>query len=142
VCDVDAPVGTDARGDDNERLPNGTAWARLAQAGARFWLTQTCTFERRDAITDGKTNFQNWVDLWNPAIRGSYADRFQNGYAGWPTTIQPCPAEYLAYWTFWKEGGSKEIARQWGDAAVKAGARCYLDGGSVPVGSGPVPWQP
>ena len=39
------------------------------------------------------------------------------------------------------QGGQKETARQWGDAAMAQGADGYLDGGSVPVGAGPVPWQ-
>jgi hypothetical protein len=145
VCDVDAPVGTDARGDDNGK-DNALGWHRIAPY-IHGWLTQTCTYERKDGITDGKTNFQNWVNLFNPAVRGSYQDRFRNGYAGWPTysawgaaPLKVYAAEYLAYWTFW-QNAPKEESRTWGNAAMQAGADGYLDGGTVPVGSHPVPWQ-
>lgn len=137
VCDVDAPVGTDSRGDDNGK-DNALGWHKVAPY-MHGWLTQTCTYERKDEITDGKTNFQNWVDLFNPNVRGSYTDRFNNGYAGWPTysawgdrPIQVYAGEYLAYWTFWQQV-PKEESRKWGDAAVRAGAKGYLDGGTVPV---------
>lgn len=146
VCDVDAPVGVDERGDDNTH-GHDVSWGRVAPY-VHGWLTQTCTFERKDDITDGQTNFKNWVDQFNPNVRGSLTDRFRNGYAGWPTSsawgpgrpLKVYAGEYLAYWTFW-QGVPKEESRKWGDAAMAAGADGYLDGGTVPVGSGPVPWQ-
>lgn len=146
VCDVDAPVGGDALGDDNGH-PNAEGWARVAP-WVHVWLSQSCTFENPSGRDDPPlTNFENWANLFNPSLRGSYADRFAHGYAGWPTFsawgpnkgIIACPAEYYSFKAFW-EGGTKEEARTWGDAAVRAGAQCYLDGGTLPVGSGPVPW--
>jgi hypothetical protein len=138
VSDVDAPVGTDSRGDDNGHLSNAEAWVRIAPY-LHGWLTQTSTYERKDGITNGKTNFQNWVDLFNPSVSGSYADRFRHGYAGWPTfsawgnsPMKVYAGEYLAYWTFW-QNVPKEESRKWGDAAMGAGADGYLDGGTVAV---------
>lgn len=146
VCDVDAPVGVDDRGDDNTHS-HDVSWGKIVPY-LHGWLTQTGTYERKDGITDGKTNFQNWVDQFNPSVRGSYKDRFCNGYAGWPknsawganTPIKIYAAEYLAYWTFWNNA-PKEESRKWGDAALRAGADGYLDGGTLPVGNGRVPWQ-
>lgn len=145
VSDVDAPVGTDALGDDNGKLPNGDAWGRITPY-LHFWLVQASAYEHKDEIENGKTTFQNWVDLYNPSVRASYADRFQHGYAGWPTwsawgpgkPMMVCAGEYLAYWTFWQRV-DRSVARTWGDAAVGAGAPCYLDGGTRSVG--PVSWQ-
>lgn len=149
VSDVDAPVGTDANGDDNGK-DNALGWKRVAPY-AHGWLTQTSTYERKDGKDDpskpNQTNFQNWLDLFNPAVYKSYKDRFTNGRAGWPTNsawgnrpLMVYAGEYLAYWTFW-ENAPKEVSRQWGDAVMAAGADGYLDGGTVSVGSGPVPWQ-
>lgn len=145
VSDVDAPVGTDERGDDNGK-DNALGWQKVAPY-MHGWLTQTSTYERKDGITNGKSNFANWVDLFNPTVRGSYQNRFRQGYAGWPTysawgnaPIKVYAGEYLAYWTFW-QNVPKEESRQWGNAAMQAGADGYLDGGTVPVGDGAVPWQ-
>lgn len=146
VSDVDAPVGTDERGDDNGK-DNALGWHKVAPY-LHGWLTQTNTYERKDGITDGRTNFENWTRLFNPSVRGSYQDRFRNGYASWPTysawgsnrPLKVYAGEYLAYWTFWKQI-PKEESRAWGDAAMRAGADGYLDGGTVPVGDAPVPWR-
>lgn len=147
VCDVDAPVGTDSRGDDNG-IDNAVGWQRVAPH-YHGWLTQTCTWERPDGYDDPPySNFQNWTRLFSPAVRGSYQDRFRNGYAGWPrgsawgptSPLKVYAGEYQAYPVFW-QGGTKETARQWGDAAMAQGADGYLDGGTVAVGNGPVPWQ-
>lgn len=145
VSDVDAPVGTDERGDDNGKLSNADGWRRIAPY-LHGWLTQTSTYERKDGYEGGLSNFQNWVNLFNPAIPGSYKHRFTAGYAGWPTfsawgnaPLKVYAGEYLAYWVFWQRV-PKEVAREWGDAALRAGADGYLDGGTLPVGEGAVPW--
>lgn len=142
VCDVDAPVGTDARGDDNG-TGNQTGWARVAPF-YHGWLTQSCAFESPDVHGDAnhpdQTNFQNWTSLFNPSIRGSYQDRFQHGYAGWPQSsawgegqpLKVYAAEYSAYWKFWHHRTEAE-AVIWGNAAMAAGADGYLDSGSTPV---------
>jgi hypothetical protein len=145
VCDVDAPVGGDALGND-DGTPNAEGWRKIAPY-IHLWLTQSCTFEHGpDKVDDpnGRTNFVNWANLFNPNERGSYADRFLHGYANWPTFsawgpnkgIIACAGEYLSYWVFWQHE-PKETARVWGDAAVRAGASCYLDGGTLSVGPTP-----
>lgn len=145
VCDVDAPVGTDSRGDDNGK-DNAIGWQRVAPY-FHGWLTQTCTWQNPDGYDDPPySNFQNWTRLFNPSVRGSYQDRFRTGYAGWPTfsawgnaPLDVYAGEDYSYPVFW-QNGKKETARQWGDAAMAQGASGYLDGGTVSVG-GPVPWQ-
>jgi hypothetical protein len=142
VCDVDAPVGTDSRGDDNG-TGNATGWARVVPF-YHGWLTQSCAFEHPDAHGDpnhpDKTNFDNWADLFNPNVRGSYRDRFEHGYAGWPTSsawgagkpLLVFAGEYSSYWRFWQHRTEAEGVA-WGNRAIASGAAGYLDGGSVPV---------
>lgn len=142
VADVDAPVGTDSLGDDNGR-PNAEGWARVAPY-YHGWLTQSTAFDNPSAHGDptrpDRTDFQNWQDLFNPGVRGSYQDRFQHAYAGWPTTsawsggrpLRVYAGEYSAYWKFWQHRTEAE-AVTWGDAAMQAGADGYLDSGTVSV---------
>lgn len=147
VCDVDAPVGTDAAFNDDDKIqnPGGNAagWGRVAP-NLHGWLTQTCTWERKDGHDDpnhpDKTNFQNWLDWFNPSERGSLIHRFANGYVGWPRSsawgdgkrLRVYCSEYLAYWSFWSNV-PEAVSQQWGDACMAAGSDGYLDGGSVPV---------
>lgn len=142
VADVDAPVGTDSLGDDNGH-PNAEGWARVLPY-YHGWLTQSSAFAdpagHGDPGQPTKTNFQNWQDLFNPNIRGSYRDRFEHGYAGWPTfsawgpnhPVTVYDGESSAYWRFWANRSEAEGV-QWGNAAIAAGAAGYLDGGSVQV---------
>lgn len=142
VSDIDAPVGTDARGDDNGH-PNAEGWARVVPF-FHGWLTQSNAFETPDAHGDpghpDRTNFQNWAAQFDPAERGSYRDRFEHGYAGWPTgsawglnhPLLVYAGEYSAYWRYWRDRPEAE-ALNWGDAAVRAGAAGYMDGGTVAV---------
>ena len=155
VADVDAPVGTDAlfNDDDPRQNPEGNAggWARVTPY-IHGWLVQTAAFEdpngHGDPNNPSKTNFDNWKDLWAKNVRGSYYDRFHNGYAGWPrgsawgpnVPILIIAAEYCSYWVYW-QNRSYEEGCTWGDAAMAVGVDGYLDGGTVPVGTGPVPWQ-
>jgi hypothetical protein len=143
VADVDAPVGTDENGDDNGK-PNAEGWARIVPY-LHGWLTQSSAFAAPDAHSDpnhpDRTNFQNWTDLFNPHITGSYQDRFQHGYAGWPTNsawgpttpIRVYAAEYCSYWEWNDVNRTYAEGVQWGDAAMAAGADGYLDSGTVPV---------
>ena len=143
VADVDAPVGTDANGDDNGK-PNAEGWARVVPY-IHGWLTQSSAFAEPDAHGDpnhpDRTNFQNWQDLFNPHVSGSYQDRFQHGYAGWPTNsawgpttpIKVYAAEYCSYWEWNDVSRTYAEGVNWGDAAMAAGADGYLDSGSVPI---------
>lgn len=87
-------------------------------------------------------NFTDQFRLNPKPGRGSLKDRFTWGYAGWPTSsawgtgkpIRVYAAEYAAYANFWWDWDEK-YARMLGDAAMKAGADGYLDGGSASVPS-------
>lgn len=146
--DVDAPVGTDARCNDDDHAwnPGGNAagWARVTPF-YHGWLTQSGAFNDPTGTGGDRehpelTNFQNWQRQFDPAVRGSYRDRFEHGYAGWPRGSawgpdQPLRAyagEYSAYWKFWQHRTEAEGVT-WGNAAIAAGAAGYLDSGSVPV---------
>ena len=142
VTDVDALVGEDENGVDTDRLSNAESWHRVTPY-LHGWLVQLGAFECAACIADnGQTNFQNFKDIFNPTLRGSYPDRFQHGYAGWPTfsawgqgqPLRVYAGEYAAYWSYWNNRPEAE-AQDWGDAAMAAGADGYLDGGraAVPV---------
>jgi hypothetical protein len=142
ASDVDGPLGTDSRGDDNGR-PNAEGWARVAPY-FHGWLTQSSAFDTPDAHGDpnhpDKTNFDNWQDSFRCSVAYSYCNRFDNGYAGWPTSsawgpgkpLRVYAGEYASHWKVWRNRPEAEAVR-WGDAAIRAGADGYLDGGSVPV---------
>lgn len=146
VSDVDAPVGTDALGDDNGK-DNAAGWRNIAPH-IHGWLTQSSAFESPDKKGgDGRyperTNFENWQSQFNITDDKSYANRFVNGYAGWPTNsawgdgkpLMVYAAEYCSYWITNQRRTYAEGVT-WGDAAMRAGADGYLDSGSVDV---PVP---
>lgn len=139
VADVDAPVGTDSLGDDNGH-PNAEGWARVVPF-YHGWLVQNAAFECPACVApNGKTNFQNFQDQFNPKVRGSYVDRFHNGYAGWPkgsawgadVPLKIYAGEFRSYWTYWKNRPDAE-GLTWGDAALGAGADGTLDG-CTPLG--------
>jgi hypothetical protein len=144
VTDVDGMVGTDALFNDDDKIvnPGGNAsgWARVCPH-LHGWLTQSAAFENPTAIGDpnhpDKTNFDNWAALFDKNVRGSYYDRFHNGYAGWPTIslwgnepIKIYAGEYAAYWSYWNNRPYTESVA-WGNRAVLVGADGYLDGGSI-----------
>jgi len=128
----------DAPGIGGELMPDGSImgndemWRRVAPY-IHIFPHQSKQFE------DGEAGYQSWLENWNPAVRGSYPDRFDNGYAGWPTFsawgyrgILAFPAEYLAWWCT-NQNEPEATAQRWGDGAISAGARGYLDGGTRPV---------
>lgn len=148
VSDRDAPAGTDARCNDDDKTwnpgGNAAAWGRVVPF-YHGWLTQSGAFDNPtqtggDREHPSLTNFQNWTRQFDPAVRGSYRDRFEHGYAGWPTgsawgidkPLLVYAGEYSAYWKFWQHRTEAEGVT-WGNAAAAAGAAGYLDSGSVPV---------
>jgi len=144
VADRDAPAGTDALCNDDDHTwnpgGNAAAWGRVVPF-YHVWLSQNGAFADPSGVApNGLTNFQNFQNQFNPSVRGSLADRFVNGYAGWPMRISAwgnvpillVAGEYKAYWTFWEHRTEAEGVT-WGDAAMAAGANGYLDSGSVPV---------
>lgn len=140
--DADAPMGTDERYDDSKHS-KAEAWARVVPY-IHGWLTQSATFKHPDAHDDPdhpeKTNFENWQDRFRCSVPYSYCNRFHHGYEGWPTSsawgtgipIRIYAGEYAAYWETWDNRPESE-AMNWGDAAIRAGADGYLDGGRLPV---------
>jgi hypothetical protein len=142
VADVDAPVGTDALYDDNGK-GNDAGWAYVA-ARIHGWLVQSGAFDDPTAHGDPshpeRTNFDNWAVQFSTTERGSYYDRFHNGYAGWPTgslwgpniPIMIYAGEYCSYWEYWQNRSYAECTA-WGDRAMALGADGYLDSGTVVV---------
>jgi hypothetical protein len=141
VSDVDAPVGTDTNGDDNGR-PNAEGWARVAPY-IHGWLVQSSAFEDPDSHGDPNnpqnTNFDNWAGLFDKNKRGSYWDRFHNGYGGWPRfsawgnePLYIFAAEFCSYWAY---NGNRPYAEgvKWGDRALSVGADGVLDSCSQDV---------
>lgn len=139
--DVDAPVGTDARYDDNGK-DNALGWAYVTPR-IHGWLIQTGAFADPDGHGDPnhpeRTNFDNWSLLFDKNARGSYYDRFHNGYAGWPTNskwgnepIKIYAAEFCSYWAYWSNRPYAEGVK-WGDRAIAVGADGVLDSCSVDV---------
>lgn len=148
VSDTDAPVGTDTRCNDDDKTwnPGGNAagWGRVTPY-FHVWLTQSGAFADPTGTGGDRdnptfTNFQNWQRQFDLSVRGSYRDRFERGYAGWPTgsawgpdkPLRVVCGEYKAYWTFWQHRSEAEGV-QWGDACIAAGGYGYLDSGSVAV---------
>lgn len=142
--DRDAPVGGDARCNDDDRVwnPGGNAagWGRVAPY-YHGWLVQNGAFECPTCIApNGKTNFQNFQDQFDLRVRASLADRFINGYAGWPRfsawgagmPLTIYAGEYSSFWRYWQNRPEAE-GEAWGDSAIQAGARGYLDSGTVAV---------
>lgn len=131
VADTDAPVGQD---DDVKGITNGAGWANVAPY-LHGWLVQNAGY------TDGSNPIpsdefrRNFTNQFNPAVHGSFPDRFTNGYAGWPTTsawsdrgLIALPGEYAAFGLYWKNfPDSSAVAL--GQVALAAGAIGFFDGG-------------
>lgn len=85
-------------------------------------------------------NFTDQFRLNPKPGTGSLMDRFTWGYAGWPTSsawgpgrrIRVYAGEYAAFADFWRDWDERH-ARRLGDAAMRAGADGYLDGGTAAV---------
>lgn len=119
--DHDAPgIGGEAENDE--------LWRRIAR-NVHVFLHQSGEF------ADGEAGLQSWLKNWNPAVKGSYPSRFNDGYANWPTFsawgnrgIVAIPAEYGAWWAT-NENTPEAETNRWGAEAMRVGAPGYLDGG-------------
>jgi hypothetical protein len=140
VSDVDAPVGTDANGDDNGR-PNGEGWSRVTPH-IHGWLIQNGAYSVPPS--QDPTLAQNFAAQFDQGALGAQlhgaAWHFINGVSGWPQGSAWSPTEriyiynaectsYEAYW----HNIPYSTSTAWGDLAMKSGADGYLDGGTVPV---------
>lgn len=135
------PCDLDAQNDDVVLGPNGNAvsWQRVAPF-IHGWLMQVCGYVDRGLDAEFQ---REWPKAVQRAVNG-----FRGGIGGWPTGSAFGPdrpvlvyaAEYASFRSYWSNAPESE-AIMIGDVAMRAGAAGYLDGGSLPVGSGPVPWQ-
>lgn len=141
VPDVDAPGGTDERGNDDGR-GNDKVWADIVPY-IHGWLTQSEAFADPDKHSDPNhpemTQFDSWAAMFDKNCQWSYYNRFHNGYANWPTNskwgnepIKIYAAEYCSYWNY-HDNRPYEEGVKWGDRAMAVGADGYLDSGSVEV---------
>ncbi len=91
ATETDAPTGN---GDD---FPNENAGAwEIVAPHIHCWLVQNGPY---DVTPDEDPGLKSaFASLWDINTRGSYPDRFQNGYAGWPT------------YSLWPHGGVRAIA--------------------------------
>jgi len=113
-------------------LTEAQMWANVAPYIHIFLQQTKVCFEGTDQ------DQADWLAMWDRAFQGSWDSRFLDGYHGWPTRsawedhgIWAVPAEYASYWCYWKNVPESE-AQTWGDRAMQAGARGYLDGGTLP----------
>jgi hypothetical protein len=132
VSDQDAPTG----GDDY-KIPgwtNGTAWQAVAPY-VHFWLVQNAGYVDGVSEVPSAEFTTNFTNQFKKGVSGSLADRFEHGYAGWPTNsafgqhvaIKLVAGEFASYRNFWSNWQEK-YAKQLGDAAIAAGAVGSFDG--------------
>jgi hypothetical protein len=145
VSDCDAPVGGD---DDVRGISNGQGWANVAPY-IHFWIVQNAGYTDSNNEVPTPEFYQNFTDQFNPAVRGSFYDRFKTGgpTGDWPTTsawsaekvkpilngeayegIVAMPGEYAAFADYWKNFHER-YSQDLGEAAMRAGAYGFLDGG-------------
>lgn len=132
VADTDAPTGAD----DDKTLPGGNAqaWANVVPY-IHGWLVQSCGYACQSNPVPSAEFIKNFSDLFNINTRGSLTDRFQHGYAGWPTSSawgQNKPlivyaGEFAAYGDYWNNFPEAQSLTL-GDLAISVGAGGSLDG--------------
>jgi hypothetical protein len=132
VADRDAPTG----GND-DLIPgwtNASAWEAVAPY-THLWFVQNGGYVDGSTPVPSPTFVTNFTNQFNPWVRGSLANRFGSGYAGWPTfsafgeghPIRLVAGEYASYRDFWDNWPESE-AQHLGDAAIAAGAAGAFDG--------------
>lgn len=148
VSDVDAPVGTDALCNDDDKTwnpnGNGAGWERVISAGLHGWLIQNGPYEAGPtdpAWTFTATEFAAQFQPAGDGARYHGAAWHFAGNAGWPTSSAWGPgipiclyaAEHTAYSAYWANRPSEADRAAWGNLAVASGACGALDGISVDV---------
>lgn len=116
----------------------GPIWHRIAPK-MHIWLIQNGPIGQGTSFGtyphEDPENFKNFCDQFRPDVRGSLADRFHNGYAGFPkgsawgpsTPIKLVAAEFFSHQA-WHFNAPEEAAMLWGDGALAAGADGVFDG--------------
>lgn len=140
VNDVDAPVGTDARCNDNGK-PNGDGWARIAPY-VHGWLIQNGPY--RESPSQNPTLAREFAAQFmsegDGQMHHSAAWHFAHGILGWPKGSAWGPdiplrlynAENTSYNAYW-HNLPEWVSEAWGDLAIASGSDGYLDGGTVTV---------
>lgn len=141
VNDVDAPVGTDERCDDNGR-PNGEGWTRVVAAGLHGWLIQNGPYDVAPSANPSLA--REFAAQFQPDGDGatfhSIGWHFTHGIGGFPTTsvwgntpIKLYSGEVTAYTGYWNNL-PESVKEQWGDLCMQQ-PMCagYLDSGTKPV---------
>lgn len=88
----------------------------------------------RTAPADDADLARRFGEQFRLFVRGSLADRFVNGYAGWPTVcasgepLDLIAAEQTSYRAYW-DNLPEDVSRDWGEVAMLYGADGYFDGG-------------
>lgn len=138
----DAPVGTDANGDDTTNPHgNGDGWARVTPY-LHGWLVQNGPFNvspDQDPTLAYNFGGQFSVGADGAATHG-FAWHFANGVNGWPTgsawganiPLKLYNGECTSYEAYWNNL-PYPISQAWGNLAMRSGAAGYLDGGTVEV---------
>lgn len=142
ACDIEVPVG----GDTEDRAlvtPEGFAQAwRNILPYFHVYEMQVCGYV--DGGSDVPT--QEFLTNLQWVTRNQPPRTKPGGMWFGPTAWGPNKglvwslSEYASYPDFWWDY-REDHARQIGDFAVQNGADVYMDGGTLPIGGGPVPWQ-
>lgn len=114
-------------------LTEAQMWAHVAPY-IHVFLQQTAA-----PFSGTEADQADWLAMWDRRMPGSWDSRFLDGYHGWPTHsawpdhgLWAIPSEYMSYACYHRNAPEAE-AQRWGDRAMAAGARAYLDGGTVAV---------
>lgn len=126
----------DAPGNNDDLTPNQSKFIGMPECWTRVvpyltgYLIQNGPYGQFPH--DNPTLFTNFTNQFRADVRGSLRDRFVNGYAGWPTTcanggtLDLIAAEQTSYNAYW-HNLPEDASRQWGQAALAAGADGAFD---------------
>ncbi len=137
VADVDAPVGTDSRGDDNGK-PNGEGWSRVAPH-IHLWFIQNGAYtgSTSELPSVAREFGAQFMPNGDGAVYHGPRWHFVNGIDGWPTfskwgnePIYLINAECTSYEAYW-HNLPYDSSKSWGDLAIQSGADGYLDSGNL-----------
>lgn len=128
----------DAPGNNDDLTPgtpsyigNEGCWHRVAPY-LHGWLVQNGPFMKPE---DTPLDFKNFGDQFRSDVHGSLRQRFDSGYAGWPTHSAWGPnegldliaGEYCSFSSWWW-GLAESDAQRWGDNALNNQADGAFDG--------------
>jgi len=133
VSDFDAPGNNDDLTPNQPGyIGNEGCWANVVPY-LHGWLVQNGPWYT--APNGDLVNFRNFCEQFRADVHGSLRQRFDQGYAGWPTFSAWGPnegldliaAEYCSY-AAWHHDLPEDSCQQWGDGALSSGADGVFDG--------------